>query len=161
MKKSGFKRPIYDPANPPKVKPRKPLAKVSKKKVKKPKIKSLKKKLDEVFSKYIRQKYADMHGDCLCFTCGKKSPWQALQCGHFISRSYLATRFSEDNCRVQCWGCNGFGGGRLVEFANKLEKETPGITTILYKKAQEITKDFPYQEMILKYTNLLNEISSI
>lgn len=155
MKRSGFKPKPRKPLK------RTPLARVSKKKVKKPKIKSLKKKLDDVFSKYVRQKHADSQGISRCFTCGARMEWKLIQCGHFVSRSYLATRFDENNCRPQCVGCNVFGGGRLAVFATRLEEETPGITTLLYKKAQKIIKDFPYQEMILKYTNLLNEISSI
>lgn len=74
-----------------------------------------------------------------------------MQNGHFISRVYLATRFDEDNCRPQCVGCNVFGNGKTVEFARKLEAENKGIVARLYKKAQGITKDYPYQAKIDYY----------
>lgn len=142
MKRSGFKR------------------KLKVVKVKKPKKKTtsqLKKKLDEIFSRYIRLKHSKDDGKSSCYTCGVEKHWRELQNGHFISRSYLATRFNEDNCRPQCVGCNVFGGGRQVVFGSKLEAEKNGIINMLYRKAQEITKDYPYQERINHYTELLKE----
>lgn len=145
LKRSGFKRK-------PKVV-----------KVKKPKKKTtsqLKKKLDELLSRYIRQRYADSQGYGNCYTCGVKKQWNELQNGHFISRSYLATRFLEENCRPQCIGCNVFGGGRQVIFGAKLEAEETGIISRLYKKAQEITKDYPYVERIEYYKEKIKELDA-
>lgn len=76
---------------------------------------ALKKELDRVFSLYIRKKYP-----AECYTCGKKG---TLQCGHFVSRVYLATRFDENNCRPQCVGCNIFGGGKPLDFEERLKKD--------------------------------------
>ncbi len=76
----------------------------------------LKKELDAVFSKYVRKIYPPF-----CYTCGKSS--DALQCGHYISRQYLSTRWSLDNCRPQCWGCNGYGKGQPLIFEEKLKAE--------------------------------------
>lgn len=118
----------------------------------------LKKQLDKIFSEYIRRKYSDNQGRSECYTCGKKAHWKELQCGHFISRSYLATRFMEENCRPQCVGCNIFGNGKPVEFAKRLSREiSPAIIKTLYKKAQEITKDFPYEQKIKELQALLGE----
>ncbi len=75
----------------------------------------LKKELDRVFSLYIRAKYPKR-----CFTCGKSG---TLQCGHFVSRQYLATRWDENNCRPQCIGCNIFGNGKPLDFEDNLIKE--------------------------------------
>lgn len=83
----------------------------------------LKKELDTVFSVYIRKKYADADGNVACYTCGKVLPWQQIQNGHFISRSYLATRWHEDNCRPQCVGDNIFGNGKPLDFEYNLKKE--------------------------------------
>ena len=116
----------------------------------------LKKELDRVFSIYVRQKYADQRGEVACYTCLSTMPWKNSQCGHFASRAYLSTRFDEDNCRPQCVGCNVFGGGRVAIFATKLEEELgEGTVKRLYKKAQEITKNYPYQEKIDYYKNLI------
>lgn len=119
-----------------------------------------KKQLDAIFSKYIRAKYAK-NGMVACYTCGAVKPISEMQNGHFISRSYLATRYLEENCRPQDWGCNAkhLGNGRPVEFARKLEEETPGIVNKLYLKAQEITKYYPYDEKIKEFTEKYREIS--
>lgn len=94
----------------------------------------------------------------MCYTCGKKAPWKEMQNGHFVSRAQLATRFSEDNCRVQCVGCNVFGGGRTSIFAEKLEEELgEGTTARLYREANRIVKDFPYEERITYYSNKIKE----
>lgn len=95
--------------------PKRPIAKASRHKKAKTAA-HLKRDLDSVFSKYIRAKYHKY-----CYTCNK--PSNALQCGHFVSRQYLATRWSEDNCRPQCWGCNGYGRGRLLDFEENLKEE--------------------------------------
>ena len=76
----------------------------------------LKKKLDAVFSKWIRSKFPPV-----CYTCGKTNT--TLQCGHFVSRQYLATRWDEDNCRPQCVGCNVWGRGQLLDFEENLIEE--------------------------------------
>jgi len=82
----------------------------------------IKKELDAIFSKYIRQKYA-VDGMVSCYTCGKIFEIKRIQNGHFVSRKHLATRWSEENCRPQCWGCNGFGRGMTLEFEEGLIKE--------------------------------------
>lgn len=103
MKRSGFKKKTLAEI---KEKQSQKKARTPLKRSTKPKVKSkskkrqktqaqLKKLLDSIFSVYIRQKYP-----AECYTCGKKDV--SLQCGHFISRSYLATRFDENNCRPQC-----------------------------------------------------------
>lgn len=129
------------------------------KKVKKKTTSQLKKELDKVFSQYIRQKAADKEGFVLCYTCGVKKHWKEMQNGHFVSRVYLATRFEEGNVRPQCVGCNVFGGGKVVAFAANLEKEQPGIVGLLYRKAQEIVKDYPYSQKIEEYKIKLQELN--
>ena len=76
----------------------------------------LKKLLDKTFSEYIRAKYPKR-----CYTCGRRGV--LLQCGHFISRQYLITRWDERNTRPQCVGCNIFGGGKPLDFEENLKNE--------------------------------------
>ena len=128
------------------------------KKVKKLSTAKLKKKLDKVFSEYIRRKYSNSNGQVECYTCGSVKDWKEMQCGHFVSRVYLGTRFEEDNVRVQCVGCNIFGRGKTAIFASNLETERGGIVTLLYRQAQKITKDYPYQEKIEYYQNLIKTL---
>lgn len=87
----------------------------------KPSRKTLVNKADKVFSEYIRRRYADDNGVTECFTCGKKDHWKKLQCGHFQSRKHYATRWNEDNCQVQCAGCNVFRYGEQYTFGRNLD----------------------------------------
>lgn len=84
---------------------------------KKPKsLSKLKKELDRLFSLWIRAKYPKR-----CYTCDRAYP--NLQCGHFVSRQYLATRWEESNCRPQCMVCNVRLHGNILEFEERLIKE--------------------------------------
>lgn len=116
-----------------------------------------KKKLDAVFSKYIRQKYADSFGIVKCYTCPKAAPIAEMQNGHFVPRQYLSVRWSESNCRPQCYACNMLYNGQPSAFAIRLEAETPGIVKELEKKRKEIRQwTIPeLEEMIAKYQKLI------
>ena len=107
----------------------------------------LKKELDRLFSIYIRNKYPKV-----CYTCGAIG--KTLQNGHFVSRSYLATRWNEDNCRPQCVGCNLFGNGKPLDFEEHLKKEI-GVKKVeeMKKSRHQIMKLSPqwYLEEIEKY----------
>jgi hypothetical protein len=55
-------------------------------------------------------------------------------------------------------GCNVFGGGKIAVFATKLDHELgEGAVTKLYRKAQEITKNFPYEKKIEEYKEKLKQ----
>ena len=91
---------------------------------KKPTRSKIVKKLDAEFSRYIRLKYADHNGYVKCYTCDRDKHYKdSMQCGHFLSRRFYATRWSEDNCRPQCYGCNCHAQGRQYEYALNLNKE--------------------------------------
>lgn len=111
----------------------------------------LKKELDRVFSIYIRSKYPKV-----CYTCGATG--KTLQNGHFVSRSYLATRFEEDNCRPQCVGCNLFGGGKPLDFEEHLKKELGAKRVEEMKKSRhKITILTPkwYEDKVAYYKGLI------
>ncbi len=91
--------------------------------------KSIAKRVEEVavlVQKYVRLKAADDQGYVQCVTCGIKRLWNdQMQGGHFIERSYLATKLLEENIHPQCSTCNGpFGGtpsGNLVQYTIFME----------------------------------------
>ena len=85
--------------------------------------KVLLKELDSVYSKYIRQKDADDNGQVKCYTCDKVKHWKSIDCGHYISRRHLTTRFFEKNTKPQCKGCNIFKEGNKPVYALELIKE--------------------------------------
>lgn len=61
--------------------------------------------LDGHFSRFIRQRDT-VNGKVICFTCGKKMSFQEAQCGHFIDRDQMPTRYDEQNCHAVCEFCN-------------------------------------------------------
>ena len=134
----------------------KPKVKIKPKKGKKPKVKTqaqLKKDLDAIFSKYIRAKYLKE-----CFTCNKVDV--TLQCGHFISRQYLMTRWDENNCRPQCVGCNIFGNGKVLDFEERLKNELGEdfVETMKHSRHYSLKVGRPwYREQIEIYKKLYKE----
>ena len=123
-----------------------------------PTVTKLKKKLDGIFSQYIRLKYS-VNGNCICYTCGYVNHWKKLQNGHLVSRFYLSTRYDERNCRPQCYTCNMFRNGMIPDFSRRLEDELgEGITKELYKLANNITKDFPYEAKIKEYQEKVKKL---
>lgn len=114
--------------------------------------KSLVTKLDNVFSIYIRRRYA-VDDISKCVTCGKEDHWKNLQCGHFMSRKHMSTRWDENNCQVQCAGCNVFKYGEQYLFSQYLGNN---LSEELYIKSKQIVKftELDLQELIKHYTQL-------
>ena len=114
--------------------------------------KSLIEKLDKVFSIYIRRRYA-INDIAKCVTCGKQDHWSKLQNGHFMSRKHLSTRWNEDNCQVQCAGCNVFRYGEQYLYSQYLGDK---LSQELYIKSKETRKfdEVELQELIEHYTQL-------
>lgn len=82
-------------------------------------INQLKKEADKWFSLATRLRFAtyeDGEWWAKCITCSIRKPVKQLQCGHFMSRQYNSTRYSEENCAPQCYGCNVMQQGKQYEF---------------------------------------------
>ena len=82
--------------------------------------------LDKYFSLYIRQKSADHFGMSRCYTCDRRLHFKDLQCGHYIPRAHMNTRWDESNCRPQCAQCNVFKKGNYTEYSIRLIRECGG-----------------------------------
>ena len=78
----------------------------------------LKRKADKLFSLYIRRR-----DGLYCYTCNKSLTWQNSDCGHYVSRNWLALRYDQINCHCQCKGCNIFKKGNLTVYAVNLENQ--------------------------------------
>jgi len=124
---------------------------------KKASITKLKKKLDKYFSLYIRLKNADSNGYNYCYTCNKRDYYKYLQCGHFISRKYLATRFDEDNCRPQCPACNVFRYGEQYRFGQKLGTKLAEQLQVKSRSTLKIMA-VEYQEKISYYKKIVDKL---
>ena len=77
-------------------------------------------KLDRVFSKYIRVRDCFPNGKFVCISCGKVKSIEESDCGHFISRRNMATRYDERNCNAECRYCNRFDNNHLAGYQRRL-----------------------------------------
>lgn len=84
-------------------------------------ISQLKKEADKHFSLYIRLRDSDEFGVGDCITCGDKKHYKQMQCGHFVSRKTNALRYDEENCNLQCVGCNMFKAGEQYQYSKALD----------------------------------------
>jgi len=84
-----------------------------------------------------------------------------MQNGHFQSRSFLATRFNEENCQPQCVGCNMFKQGEQYKFALNLDaKYGEGKAEELQFLSKTIVKftRVDYEEKISYYKDLVEKL---
>lgn len=97
------------------------------------------KKLDRVFSEYIRRSALTPQGYIRCFTCGAFITFRQCDCGHYVGRECMSTRFYERNVAPQCHSCNRYAEGRKDIFAINLQKKYgQGILEELNRKKNEI-----------------------
>lgn len=83
---------------------------------------SAKKKLDQVFSEFVRRRFADHTGAVRCVSCGTvKDHWKEIQAGHFVTRARLATRWHIENAHPQCAACNVLRRGNYAAYSRWME----------------------------------------
>lgn len=127
---------------------------MSSKTKKKPSIKTLKDKLDREFSIYIRKRDADANGYCRCISCGAIHHWKDMDCGHYVNRSHMGTRYSERNCNAQCRTCNRFDEGNNIGYTRGLIKKY-GVKVLseleVKKRSYSHMTPFDYEILIKHY----------
>lgn len=140
-------------------------AQTAKKEVKKTTSKSkpnLVKKLDRVFSLYIRLRDAMPNGYTRCISCGKIKTFDDVDCGHFYSRTHMATRYDEDNCNAECKFCNRFSADHLIAYQTNLIRKI-GMSRFdklgLRAKSTCHWLDSELEERIKYYSQKVNELS--
>lgn len=117
----------------------------------------LKAKLDKEFSLYIRLRDSS-GGYFKCISCGQIKPFEQADCGHYINRQHMSTRFDEMNCNAQCRHCNRFMEGNMQGYRQGLvAKYGEQEVQLLEAKKYQSRKygDFEYAELI-KYYKALN-----
>ena len=111
--------------------------------------KSLKDKLDRVFSMYIRLRDSKEFGFKYfrCISCGRVLPFEQADCGHYISRTNMALRFSEDNCSAQCRSCNRFKDGNILDYRQGLTRKIGEQRVTLLESRKHETKKWSNWEL--------------
>lgn len=104
------------------------------------------KKVDLITSMYIRKKYPN------CYTC----PARTDQCGHYMGRKNMATRYLADNLRGQCAKCNMYNHGEPEIFRKNLVVE---LGEERVKEIEQLSKQethFSFDELLEIYKNYKN-----
>lgn len=102
-------------------------------------------KLDGLISRFVRER------DGECITCGST---YNLQCGHFMGRTAMSTRFDERNCNAQCMACNSNDHGDMDAYKYRIdEKWGEGTADELLLLSKRIKKwdEYELKEMIERY----------
>ena len=120
-------------------------------------IKELTLDTDRVISRYIRLRDMESDGKVTCYCCGKRIKWEKAHAAHYINRQHLGTRFLLENIKSNCYECNVEKRGNLVVYAERLNKENPGIVEWLTEQSHTVvspTRDelkqllFDYQQRL-------------
>lgn len=118
----------------------------------------LKAKLDKEFS-FIRLRDCMPNGFFRCISCGQIKPFTQADCGHYFSRTHLATRFDENNCHAECRHCNRFKADHLegyrVNLITKIGQQKFDLLKVKVASTSKMT-DFEYEQLI-KYYKALNK----
>lgn len=118
-------------------------------------------KLDDAFSEYIRLRDADSDGIVTCITCEDKHHWAEVDCGHFVPRINMATRWELKNCNGQCRLCNSTTDGKYHEHADAIDRKYgPGTADKLVKQGRE-ERHFAEHELQGMIDELRKEIKAV
>ena len=119
------------------------------------------KQLDNIYSQYIRLKYADNNGMVECYTCGSKMHWKEAQHGHFFTRARYSTRWDDDNSRVQDYRCNVALGGNYIIYTRKMLAELgEDRFAALELKSNTIAK-VPTSDLVEKISYYKTEVAKL
>ena len=116
------------------------------------------KRLDDVTSKYIRER------DALCVQCKSQ---ENLTNGHVFSRRSYSTRWDiskDGNCHCQCWGCNFRHSKDNYDYfkwyIDRFSNEEFDNLRFRYKETKKYTTaelEELYEEITTAYKELVNE----
>ena len=113
----------------------------------------MKKKADTLWSRATRYRFMENDGSIVCVTCGAVKDFKSIQCGHFMSRRFNETRFSEENTAPQCYQCNVTFQGEQFKFAQFIDGfYGEGTAERLQEEARR-----PHQFTIKELEDIIND----
>lgn len=130
---------------------------------KKPSTAALVKKLDRVFSEYIRLRDSRPFGFKYfrCISCGMVKPYDQMDCGHFVGRTHMATRFDEENCNGECRACNRFSPDHIIYYQRNLEMKIGRDRVELLLARGKATKKYTAWELEILIKHYETEIKKM
>lgn len=126
-------------------------------------VSSLVNKLDGVFSEYIRLRDSKPFGYKYfkCISCGQVKPYEQMDCGHFIGRKNMATRFDERNCNGECKACNRFSSDHIIYYARNLEAKIGKDKVDMLVTMGKGTKKWSAWELEILITHYKEEVKKM
>lgn len=118
-------------------------------------------KLDRVFSLFIRYRDSMPNGYFQCVSCRKIKRFSQADCGHYINRKHMNTRFDEMNCHAQCRECNRFSEGNIQDYRRNLVGKYGERAVILLEAKKNVFRqfsDFQLEEKISFYREQANKL---
>lgn len=101
------------------------------------------------------------------YLCGQIKPFTQADCGHYFSRTHLATRFDENNCHAECRHCNRFKADHLegyrVNLIAKIGQQKFDLLKWKIKDSKDNPQnykksDFDYEQLIKYYKALSKKL---
>lgn len=118
-------------------------------------------KLDKVFSLFIRYRDTMPNGYFQCISCGKIMPFNQADCGHYINRQHMNTRFDEMNCNAQCKHCNCFMSGNIQDYRKRLVSKYGEQCVLLLEAKKNISYQFSDYELEERITHYNKEAKKL
>lgn len=119
-------------------------------------------KLDKVFSRYIRLRDCMPGGYFRCISCSQIKPFGQADCGHYINRQHMITRYHEMNCNAQCRKCNRFMEGNMQGYRQGLVAKYGEQKVLMLEAMKSQTRkysDFELTELTKYYKALVDKLS--
>lgn len=114
-------------------------------------------KVDREFSEVVRLTDADERGYCTCITCSDRQHWRNMECGHYVKRRHMATRYNLQNCGPQCTTCNCHKDGREEEHGRYIDRTYGEGTAEKLRRMAEDERKFLAYELEEMYQELRDE----
>lgn len=123
-------------------------------------VSALVRKLDRVFSEYIRLRDSKPYGYKYfkCISCGAVKPYEQMDCGHFIGRTHMATRFDEKNSNGECKSCNRFSSDHIIYYQRNLVRKYGQEAVDMLIARGRGTKKWTVWELEILITHYTDEI---
>jgi len=116
-------------------------------------------KAQRAFSLYIRMRdclqTTRSKNFCVCCSCSCRTPYESIECGHFISGRHNNVQFDEMNAHGQCHHCNQDLHGAKESYTRFMERKYGSIQVqLLHQRSESYVRmrkeDFEYKEKYFK-----------
>lgn len=118
-------------------------------------------KADTYFSECIRLRDADHRGIVACITCGDEHHWTDIDCGHYVHRANMATRYELENSNGQCRLCNSAPDDKFTEHGEAIDKKYGPGTAERLRKLGNTERHFMEHELQGMIEELKKEIKAL